>query len=235
MKSGMMALLSLLLAATEVMSVGLTPVRPYRAWCWNAHQILSDHPALYKGVNLDLLPGGGSNATVAQIENQHGIATLHYAEGAEEPWYGQLKVRSGQAARNGRGLRARACIHHLRPPVPVCRPTRPARQRTHPKACARRTIATRWPPLSEASDPARPHCQARRRTMRPSTSQARSSTSGIRTRASLFRSLRLPMGRRGRKSTQPTIGLCLVLSFGQDRVDGAITLLQPSLATSRRR
>lgn len=100
---GMMALLlPLLLAAPAgrlVAAAGLRPVRPYRAWCWNAHHILSDHPVLYKGVNLDLLPGGGSNATVAQIENQHGIATLHYAEGAEEPWYGQLKVRTGQVDR----------------------------------------------------------------------------------------------------------------------------------------
>eukprot|EP01051_Picozoa_sp_SAG22_P037423 SAG22_NODE_18663_length_283_cov_0.847826_1_plen_37_part_10 len=37
----MVALLPLL-AATEIMTAGLAPVRPYRAWCWNAHHILSD-------------------------------------------------------------------------------------------------------------------------------------------------------------------------------------------------
>ena len=80
------ALATALATAADSGGVGLRPVKPYRAWCWSGHPILTDHPDLYAGVNLDLLPGGGSNTTVAQIENAKGMATLGYATGAEEPF-----------------------------------------------------------------------------------------------------------------------------------------------------
>eukprot|EP01050_Picozoa_sp_SAG11_P002164 SAG11_NODE_105_length_16528_cov_4.337635_9_plen_430_part_00 len=66
--------------------VGMRPRKPYRAWCWQAHHILTDHPDLYVGTNLDLLSGGGGNTTVAQIENARGMATLKYATGPQAPW-----------------------------------------------------------------------------------------------------------------------------------------------------
>ena len=98
------ALLLAALAMADSGGVGPRPVKPYRAWCWSGHPILTDHPELYVGVNLDLLPGGGSNTTVAQIENAKGMATLGYATGAEEPWFGELKERAdcspSDAARN---------------------------------------------------------------------------------------------------------------------------------------
>ena len=93
-----------LATAADSGGLGPRPVKPYRAWCWSGHPILTDHPDLYAGVNLDLLPGGGSNTTVAQIENAKGMATLGYATGAEEPWFGELKERAdcppSDAARN---------------------------------------------------------------------------------------------------------------------------------------
>ena len=95
------ALLLAALAMADSGGVGPRPVKPYRAWCWSGHPILTDHPDLYVGVNLDLLPG---NTTVAQIENAKGMATLGYATGAEEPWFGELKSRDdcspSDAARN---------------------------------------------------------------------------------------------------------------------------------------
>ena len=45
--------------------VGMRPKKPYRAWCWQAHPCIAEHPDIYIGANLDLLPGGGDNTTCA--------------------------------------------------------------------------------------------------------------------------------------------------------------------------
>eukprot|EP01050_Picozoa_sp_SAG11_P002162 SAG11_NODE_105_length_16528_cov_4.337635_7_plen_321_part_00 len=79
--------------ASAKKKVGLRPRKPYRAWCWHAHPILTARPDIYVGVNLDLLPGGGGNTTVAQLENIHGMAALHYATGADGPMV-QLKTNA---------------------------------------------------------------------------------------------------------------------------------------------
>ena len=47
--------------------VGMRPKKPYRAWCWQAHPCIAEHPDIYIGANLDLLPGGGDNTTCAPM------------------------------------------------------------------------------------------------------------------------------------------------------------------------
>ena len=64
-------------------NAGLRPAKPYRAWCWSAHDILADHPNLYVGTNLDFTP---TNQTVAQIENNQGIASLASTTGPQSLW-----------------------------------------------------------------------------------------------------------------------------------------------------
>ena len=93
------------LATTErgAPKLGPRPVKPYRAWCWSPHTFLSEHPELYPGVNLNLMPGGGGNTSVATAENAAGIATLHYADGPELPYFAKFTDNASSGATNNTG------------------------------------------------------------------------------------------------------------------------------------
>eukprot|EP01050_Picozoa_sp_SAG11_P023594 SAG11_NODE_4783_length_1767_cov_1.642686_2_plen_148_part_00 len=49
---------------TSATPAGMQPIKPYRAWCWNPSLVLSDHPELYPGVNLDLLTAGAGDGCI---------------------------------------------------------------------------------------------------------------------------------------------------------------------------
>ena len=225
------------LTAADSGGIGPRPVKPYRAWCWSAHPVLTDHPVLYAGVNLDLLPGGGSNTTVAATENAHGVATLNYATGAEEPWDGQLQGKDvcppEDASRNlcpTNNTAATADFMNSLSPGP--RPL-PGETSENASFYFGGTVINEWNPDPCVPTQMRAQTCERRPPLPPHTQPSAPMDTPAHTSRPLTPAGGWQTAPTAPPTTRLTTGQSRARSSGRARVSGATTPPPPSRATSR--